>query len=395
MSKAVPELRFPGFAGEWEIQRLGKFFEDFRERSTEPDQFDVLTSARSGLVTQREYYGEGRIIDRDNVGFNIIPPNYVTYRSRSDDRKFFFNENKTGKTGIISVYYPVFRLKNGSNKFFIELLTYKQDYIGRFSVGTSQTVLSLNELKRIRLPIPSQREQERVGSFLEAVSRKITLLREKKTALKDYKRGLMQRLFSRELRFTRDDGSAFPDWEERKLGEVAEIVGGGTPESSKSSFWNGDIIWFTPSEIKSKYLKDSVRHISMSGLKSSSAKMLPAGTLVLSTRATVGEVGIATLPCTTNQGFQSLIIKPPHHNEFWYYWVVSNKQEFLRRSAGSTFLEIGKSEVSKIPTLSPHPHEQRRIAATLSALDAKIDALSQKISEVEAFKKGLLQKLFV
>lgn len=107
-----PRLRFPEFedAGEWEEKPLAEFIEEFREKSTVQDEFEVMTSARSGLVRQRDYYDNERITERDNVGFNIIPPNYLTYRSRSDDRKFYFNENNLGMTGIVSIYYPVFRI---------------------------------------------------------------------------------------------------------------------------------------------------------------------------------------------------------------------------------------------------------------------------------------------
>ena len=149
-------LRFPEFEGEWCVKALGPFIEEFREVSTEQDQFEVLTSARSGLLKQKDYYDNDRNTDRDNIGFNIVPPGYLTYRSRSDDRRFFFNENNLGITGIISVYYPVFRIVEGDNKFFIELLSRHINTIGKFSVGTSQTVLSMNELKKIKLPLPSQ-----------------------------------------------------------------------------------------------------------------------------------------------------------------------------------------------------------------------------------------------
>ena len=98
-------------------------------------------------------------------------------------------------------------------------------------------------------------------------------------------------------------------WVEKKLGDVAIIIGGGTPNTKIENYWNGNINWFTPTEIKRKYLKNSLRKISQAGLKHSSAKLLKENTILLSTRATVGDAGIALFRCATNQGFQSLEVK--------------------------------------------------------------------------------------
>ncbi len=193
-----PRLRFPEFqnAREWQETRLGTFIEEFQGKSTVQDEHEVMTSARSGLVRQREYYDNSRITERDNVGFNIIPPDYITYRSRSDDRQFYFNENNLGIVGIVSVYYPVFRVIGGSNKFLIELLSNFSRVVGKYSVGTSQTVLSLNQLGRIRLPFPpTANEQKRIAACLNSLDAQITVETQKFEALKTHKKGLMQQLF--------------------------------------------------------------------------------------------------------------------------------------------------------------------------------------------------------
>ena len=393
--KSVPDIRFPGFDKPWALQKVGDFVSEHREKSKQDNQHEVLTSSRAGLKPQSEYFGENRLTERDNTGFNVIPPNYITYRSRSDNREFFFNENNLGIHGIISVYYPVFRISGGNNQFFTELLNSKRHHVGRYSVGTSQTVLSLNDLRSIRFPIPCEDEQRKIAGVLGAVDERIAQVTRKKALLEDYKKGCMQQLFSQSIRFKDDQGNDFPDWEEKRLGEVASVVGGGTPDSAVENYWGGDVQWFTPSEIKMKYLTKSARTISQSGLKKSSAKLLPVGTLLLSTRATVGDVGIATEECCTNQGFQSLVVNPENYNEFWYYWLVMNKRELLRRASGSTFLEIGKSEILKIKGLRPHPDEQQKIADFLSAVDTKIDLVTQELEQAKTFKKGLLQQMFV
>ncbi|MCO5112070.1 MAG: restriction endonuclease subunit S [Burkholderiaceae bacterium] len=193
-----PRLRFPGFrdAGEWKESLLRSRLEEFRERSTKQDEYEVMTSARGGLVRQRDYYDNDRITERDNIGFNVVPPNYITYRSRSDDRHFYFNENNLGITGIVSIYYPVFRVINGSNRFFTELLSAFSRVVGKYSVGTSQTVLSLNQLGAIRLPFPpTVDEQHRIANCLTSLDTLITAATQELETLKTHKKGLMQQLF--------------------------------------------------------------------------------------------------------------------------------------------------------------------------------------------------------
>ena len=193
-----PRLRFPEFnnSGSWTERLLGGCLEEYREKSTKQDEYEVMTSARSGLVRQRDYYDNDRITERDNIGFNVLPPSYITYRSRSDDRQFYFNENSLGITGIVSVYYPVFRIINGSNRYFIELLSALSRVVGKYSVGTSQTVLSLNQLGKIRLPFPpTVEEQQSIADCLTSVETLITAATQELETLKTHKKGLMQQLF--------------------------------------------------------------------------------------------------------------------------------------------------------------------------------------------------------
>ena len=184
------------------------------------------------------------------------------------------------------------------------------------------------------------------------------------------------------------------EWVEKSLGSVGKFVGGGTPSTSESKYWDGNIQWYTPTEVKDGNLKPSLRTITKEGLKDSSAKLLPKGTILVTTRATIGNVAIATQECTTNQGFQSLIVQKSEDNKFWYYWIELHRNEFIRRSSGSTFKEIGKTEIKIIPSLSPAKAEQQKIASCLSSLDQLIVAQKQKLTALKDHKKGLMQNLF-
>ncbi len=185
------------------------------------------------------------------------------------------------------------------------------------------------------------------------------------------------------------------EWKDTTLGVIADIIGGGTPDTKTAKYWNGDIQWFTPSEIKSNYVSQSERTITELGLSKSSAKLLPVGAILITTRATIGEVAIATEECSTNQGFQSLVVYDNVDNVFVANWIRQNKGELIRRAKGSTFAEISKSEIERIPImLPPNPDEQTKISALLSLLDDRISTQSQIIKELEALMKELSDKTF-
>jgi type I restriction enzyme S subunit len=192
------------------------------------------------------------------------------------------------------------------------------------------------------------------------------------------------------LRFGEFEG----EWEEKKLGEVAETTGGGTPDTTIEEYWNGEIQWFTPSEIKSNYVSKSERTITKLGLNKSSAKLLPAGTILVTTRATIGEVAIATEECSTNQGFQSFIVNKDINNIFIANWVKQNKNELIRRAKGSTFAEISKSEIERIPILLPSTPEQTKIASLLQFLDHRLSTQREIIEELKSLKKALRNRLY-
>lgn len=193
------------------------------------------------------------------------------------------------------------------------------------------------------------------------------------------------------LRFPEFQG----EWEETKIGDIAIVVGGGTPDTNTSQYWNGKIQWFTPSEIgRNKYVYNSVRTISEDGLNKSSAKLLPIGTILLSSRATVGECSINKKECTTNQGFQSLIPKENISNEFVYYLIQTKRKDLIRKSCGSTFLEISANEVRKIVVSIPTIKEQDKIAKLLSLLDERIATQNKIIDKLQSLIKGISSRIF-
>ncbi|WP_225350579.1 restriction endonuclease subunit S [Lacticaseibacillus rhamnosus] len=185
-------------------------------------------------------------------------------------------------------------------------------------------------------------------------------------------------------------------WEKRKLGEIADIRGGGTPSTSKPEYWDGEIDWYAPAEIGTqRYVSGSRRQITNLGLNKSSATMLPANkTILFTSRAGIGNAAILTKSGATNQGFQSIVVKPATDIYFLYSEVPEIKRKAIRLAAGSTFLEISGKSLSKIQIWLPSFKEQSRIGHLFLQIDNLIAATQQKISDLEDIKVSTLRNLF-
>ena len=246
---------------------------------------------------------------------------------------------------------------------------------------------------------PCLEEQRKIADFLSTFDDKVEAKEQQLEALQETKKGLLQQIFSQQLRFKADDGTEFPDWRKTSIAKIAKVIGGGTPSTKNPEYWDGDVLWFTPSEINSKYLSTSQKCITDLGVKKSSAKVLPKNTLLLTTRASLGLCSINNLDqlVSTNQGFQSLVCNECVNHEFLYYCISTKsfQNEMLRLSSGSTFKEISSTALKSINVCVPCFEEQRKIAEFLSAFDEKIEAVKRQLEALREIKKGLLQQMFV
>ena len=186
------------------------------------------------------------------------------------------------------------------------------------------------------------------------------------------------------------------NWELKTLSEVGDIIGGGTPNTTKKEYWNGNILWVIPSEVTSlhsKYLYDTERKITELGLKNSSAKIIKPNSLIICTRATIGNCCINKNEVATNQGFKSIIPNENYDVVFLYYLISNNKQKLISKASGTTFLEISKSNLENLSFYFPPLDEQKRIASALSKIDAYLENTIKLIEEKELFKNGIAKKL--
>lgn len=188
------------------------------------------------------------------------------------------------------------------------------------------------------------------------------------------------------------------EWETQPLRKISTIVGGGTPRRSKVEFWeNGNIPWLVPSEISSgnaTFIHDTEEHINQRGLSSSSAKLMPAGSVLMTSRATIGECIINTVPMATNQGFSNFICdEDVLDNLFLLYQLRYRKKQLISLAEGTTIKGITRRDVKRFSIPLPPLPEQKKIAAILSSVDEAIQKTDEVIEQTKQLKKGLMQEL--
>ena len=346
------------------------------------------------MIPQREYFDKD-IANSDNTsGYYIIEENDFVYNPRkSADAPYGpISRYKYAEAGIVSPLYLCFRAKKEINPSFFEWYFrssawHRYVYMSGDS-GARHDRVSVKDDTFFAMPInlPSAHEQEHIASFLERIDQRIEKQRALVESLKKYKRGVNKQLLSQ------TDNSC-----NCRLGSVCEIVGGGTPDTLHTEYWGSTVEWFTPSEIgKTKYVSSSVRKLSEIGLNNSSAKLLPIGTVLLTTRATLGEMSIAKRECCTNQGFQSLI---PHQDrvlsEYLYYMQIVIKPWCEKYASGNTFREISKSALSNCIIPLPDRARQEEIVKLLSSIDILISAEEGIAMSLSKMRHSLMQQLFI
>lgn len=265
--------------------------------------------------------------------------------------------------------------------------------LNQYSESSAQPGLSVKKILELEYPIPKNKEEQTaIAKALSDVDSLISSLQKLIEKEKAIKQGAMQELLTGKKRLP----GFSEEWSKQQLGDICNIVNGGTPSTSIAEFWNGKILWCTPTDITScstKYIYTTESKITESGLKASSATLLPKGALLLCSRATIGEVRIAGNTICTNQGFKSLVVHQNISNEWLYYMVHVLKSNMLEKAIGSTFLEISKKDLAELDIIVPEFTEQKAIAQVLSDMDSEIEQLEKKLAKYQQIKQGMMQEL--
>ena len=382
----APAIRFKGFSDAWEQRKLG-------------DMMNVTSVKR---IHQSDWTDSGvrflRARDIVAAAKNEEPDDYL-YISKEKYEEYSALSGKVGVSdllvtgvGTIGVPYLVRNLeplyfKDGniiwfqnSDKIDGKFLFYSfsaeqiQGFINESAgIGTVGTY-TIESGKKTPISLPNQIEQAKVGEFFQQLDNLITLHQRKFEKLTNVKKSMLEKMFPQ-------NGSSYPEirfkgftdpWEQRKLGDIADIVGGGTPSTGNQSYWDGDIDWYAPAEIADQiYANSSQKKITGLGYENSSAKMLPPGTVLFTSRAGIGKTAILTRKGCTNQGFQSIV---PHRGELDSYFIFSRTEELKRYGelvgAGSTFVEVSGKQMAVMELMMPPTmREQQTIGGFFQQFD--------------------------
>ena len=368
----VPTLRFPEFSGEWLVNTIDGVTSEFQ--SGKFIKADHIQSKGSVPV----YGGNGL---RGYTDTHNHTGDYVLIGRQGalcGNVRFV-----TGETYITEHAIAVKGTEDNDTKYLQYL--FERMNLGQYSDQSAQPGLAVSKLIKLKITIPPKREQSKIARLLTVIDERITTQIRIIEELKLYRNTLVFRLLTPKDK-----------WLRLSIGDVAHVIGGGTPDTNIEDYWNGNIQWYTPSEIgKKKYVTESERTLTQKGLDNSSAKLLPPNTILLSTRATIGECSIAKQECCTNQGFQSLIANKVTP-EFLYYLIQTKKKDLLSKASGSTFAEISANEVRKIHICIPSTQEeQKAIVQPLSAYDEKIETECKILHLYELQKQYLLGQMFI
>ena len=186
------------------------------------------------------------------------------------------------------------------------------------------------------------------------------------------------------------------DWEVIRLSDICDVIGGSTPSTARKDFWNGDIPFATPTDITNLHgreISDTKQKITQEGLSSCGTRLLPAGSVLLTSRATIGACAINARPMATNQGFASLVCSEKAYNWYIFYEMMLRKNELQRLGSGSTFKEVSKNSLRQLNITLPPLAEQKKIAEILSTVDEAIEKTDQVIEKTKEAKKGLMHRL--
>ena len=399
----VPKLRFGEFNGEWTEHTLAEL--------TKINQgLQIPISERfTGQVENSYFYITNEFLKAGSAKKYFIKNPPLSVICDQDDILM----TRTGNTGQVvtntsgAFHNNFFKIKYSASvtkNFLVAFLRLPKTQHTILSYAGTSTIPDLNhgDFYRLKIRLPALEEQQKIADFLTAVDTKIEQLTRKEELLKQYKKGVMQKFFSQEIRFKADDGSEFPEWEKKALGDLySDLKTGSTPSRYNSEYFKGNIPWITSGELNYRPIYRTAEKISDNAMRETSLKLYPAGTFFiaitgLEAPGTRGKCAISAVPATTNQSCMAFQEKEEIHTPFLYYWYrFFGISLYYKYAQGTKQQSFNNKIVESFSIDLPSKAEQQKIADALAVLSKKIEVVNAEISTAKTFKKGLLQQMFV
>lgn len=404
----IPTLRFPEFKGEWELKKLSNLLEFKNGINASKEQYGSGYKFINVLdILNNDFITHDNIIGSVNVNKEMVdkfPVNYgdILFQRSSETREevgtacVYLDKSKTATFGgfvirgrKIGEYEPVFFNKLLKTDISRDEITSRSGGSTRFNIGQET-------LSSIHLNFPTLPEQQKIATFLTTVDEKLQALKQKKSLLEQYKKGVMQKIFSQELRFTDDNGNAFADWEEKKLGEILEEKNEKTKASGQHRILS--------STTKGIFNQDEYFTRDIASKDNTGYKILRKFQLVFSPQNLwLGNINV-------NMNFEIGIVSPSYKifsfikkfttAEYCEYFLLTPEMmfEYEQSSVQGASVVRRNLDLDKFLNIEfnlPTKEEQTKIATFLSTLDEKINQCQAQITNTEVWKRGLLQKMFV
>ena len=400
----APAIRFKGFSDAWEQRKFSDitFPAGKKNRDNLPLESYSITNEHGFVPQDEKFENGGTMREADKRMYYIVSPNSFAYNPARINVGSIGYQN-IGKNVIVSSLYEVFKTSEDVDDRLLWHWFKSPDFqklIMQLQEGGVRLYFYYDKLCMGEVSLPSLEEQRKIGKLFDTLDNLITLHQRKFEKLTNVKKSMLEKMFPQ-------NGSSYPEirfkgftdpWEQRKLGDIADIVGGGTPSTGNQSYWDGDIDWYAPAEIADQiYANSSQKKITGLGYENSSAKMLPPGTVLFTSRAGIGKTAILTRKGCTNQGFQSIV---PHRGELDSYFIFSRTEELKRYGelvgAGSTFAEVSGKQMAVMELMMPPTmREQQTIGGFFQQLDHLITLHQRELEKLQNIKKSMLEKMFV
>jgi len=419
--KNIPGLRFGEFDGDWNEKRYGNIYSFYTTNSYSRDNLnyekgtvrnihygDIHTKFSTMFHLENEkvpFINEdieiNKIKDESycQIGDLVIADASEDYADIGKTMEIMSLNNEKTLAGLHTFLARPnkYDMALGYAGYLLQSWKIRKEVM-RIAQGTKVLSLSTKRLADVILHIPTKQEQQKIATFLSSVDTKIEQLTKKEALLEKYKKGVMQKLFSQEIRFKDDDGKDFPEWVEKKLGELCKVAkSGGTPTSTNKSYYAGDIPFLAISDMtkQGKYLTYASKKVAQKGLDNSASWIVPINTIIYSMYASVGFVSINKIPLATSQAVINLRLKGDVSVEFIYYHLLEYKKYIHRYIETGTQGNLNAQTVKSLKVILPSLKEQIKIASFLSVIDSKIEQTNKQLEKTKEFKKALLQQMFV
>ena len=392
----TPQLRFPQFTDEWQVKKLGSFSKTFSggtPTSTNPSFYNGnIPFIKSGEIAKNK--------TSQNISEEALKKSSAKM-VESGDILYALYGATSGQVAISqmngAINQAILCIRPDANRYFIysKLAADKNTILETYLQG-GQGNLSADIIKKLAIATPSKPEQEKIADFLTAVDERIAVGEKKLELLETYKRGVMQKIFTRAVRFKDENGSSYPDWEEKRLGDVADFVNGYTFLSS-TYVEGGKYKVITIANVQQGAMNaDSANTIDLLPANIQTSQILHLGDILISMTGNVGRVCMVDAEdCLLNQRVGKLV--PRDINKDYLYQSINTPRfvsKMISSGQGGAQDNLSSKDIKGYDIALPTPEEQQKIATFLTALDDKIAAEQTRLTAAKQWRRGLLQKMF-